>query len=53
MYPNSKILKIHDNFSLDPFQAQEVIGRTVSQGPKNPNFQMCFVSNQISGEGCI
>ena len=48
-----QISKIHDNFSLDPFHAQEVKGGTLSPTPEKPKFSRCSISNQISGEGCI
>ena len=40
-------------FSLESFQSQEVIGRTLSPGPEKPKFSKCSVLNQILGEGCI
>ena len=55
MDPNQtfQISKIRDNFSLDPFQAQEAAGKTLSLGPEKPKFSKCFVLNQILGEGYI
>jgi hypothetical protein len=55
MDPNStfQISKVSDNFSLDPFRAQDVTGKTLSPRPEKPKFSKCSVSNQISGEGCI
>ena len=55
MDPNStlKISKIHENFYLEPFLSQEVIGGTLSPGPEKPKFSKCSVSNQILGEGYI
>ena len=55
MYSNKylQISKIHDNFSLDPFLAQEVTRETLSLGPEKPKFSKCSVSNQILVEGCI
>ena len=44
---------MHENCSVEPFQAQEVTIETLSQGPKKPKFSKCFVLNQISGECCI
>ena len=48
-----QISKIHENLALDPSQAQEVTGGTVSPGPEKPKISKCSVSNQISEEGCI
>jgi hypothetical protein len=45
--------QIHDNFSLELFQAQEVNRRKSEFGARKLKFSKCFVSNQISGEGCI
>ena len=54
MDPNEtlQIYKIHENCSLNPFQAQELTGGTLSPGSEKPKFSKCSVSNQILGEGC-
>ena len=48
-----KIDKIHENCSLDPFQAQEVIDGNLSPEPEKLKISKCSVSNQSSGEGWL
>ena len=48
-----KISKIHEIWALEPFQSQEVIGGTLSTGPKKLKISKFSVSNQILGEGCL
>ena len=44
--PTLKFPKTHDNFSLDPFHAQEVRSETLSRELEKTKISKCSVSNQ-------
>ena len=48
-----QIYKIHYNFSLEPFQDQEVIDGNLSPEPEKLKISKCSISIQISGEGWL
>jgi hypothetical protein len=48
-----KITKIHENFSLESFQVQEVNRQNPKLWARELKISKCSVSNKISGKGYI